>query len=297
MKINEFISRNDLDPRSGIESFRASPMEFYKRIGFFLIALVLGLMFVFPFYWLLKVALTWPPGSLYGGSPSFVIENPSLFNFVRVWYAIPFAQFFVTSLIVTTLAVVSNLVFCSLAAYGLTMDFYGKKYVYTFIIAAMMIPFQTIFLPDYLVTQKLGLVNSYSGLAIVVALSIVNILVLHDAFTSIPDALTEVSRLDGASELYILFGVYWPLSKPALATTVILSFIFSWNSYLWPLIVVQSTKYTPLPLGLAEFQSQMSGNFALQYAFTIMVLIPVIVVFLLLQRQFIKSAVLSSIKT
>lgn len=297
MKINGFIDRSDLNVRSGIESFRANPMEFYKRIGFFLIALFLGVLFVFPFYWLIKVALTWPAGSLYGGNPSFVIENPSLFNFIRVWYAIPFAQFFITSLIVTSLAVASNLIFCSLAAYGLTMDFYGKKYVYTFIIAAMMIPFQTIFLPDYLVTQKLGLVNSYTGLAIVVAVSIVNILVLHDAFTSIPDALTEVSRLDGASELYILFGVYWPLSKPALATTVILSFIFSWNSYLWPLIIVQSTEYTPLPLGLAEFQSQMSGNFALQYAFTIMVLIPVIVVFLLLQRQFIKSAVLGSIKT
>lgn len=278
-------------------TYRENPMEFYRRTGLFLFTLFLGLVFAFPFYWLLKVALTWPAASLYGGTPSLAIENPSLYNFVRVWHAIPFVSYFATSLIVTIIAVASQLLFCSLAAYGLSMDFYGKKYVWGFILAAMMIPFQTIFLPDYLITQKLGLVNSYTGLAIVVAMSIVNILVLHDAFTSIPKALTEAARLDGASELYILFGVYWPLSKPALATTVILSFIFSWNSYLWPLVVVKDAKYTPLPLGLAEFQSQMSGNFALQYAFAIMVLLPVLIVFLLLQRQFIKSAILGSMKS
>lgn len=297
MKINEYFSPSDFNPLRGIERWRDNPMEFYKRTGFFLMALMLGILFAFPFYWLVKVALTFPAASLYGGSPSFGIENPALYNFVRVWYSIPFLTYLSTSIIVTALAVASQLLFCSLAAYGLTMDFYGRRWVYSYMITAMMIPFQTIFLPDYLVTQALGLTNSYVGLAIVVAISVVNILVLYDSFTSIPDALTEASRLDGASELYILFGVYWPLSKPALATTVILSFIFSWNSYLWPLIVVSDTKYTPLPLGLAEFQSQMSGNFALQYAFAILVLIPVLIVFLLLQRQFIKSAVLGSIKT
>lgn len=297
MKINDYVTLSDFNPIRGIERFRESPMEFYKRIGFLLLATVLGVAFTFPFYWLLKVALTWPSASLYGGNPSLGIENPSLYNFVRVWYSIPFIQYFTTSLIITTLAVISQLLFCSLAAYGLTLDFYGKSYVWVYIVSAMMIPFQTIFLPDYLVTQELGLINSYTGLAIVVAVSVVNILVLHDSFKSIPDALTEAARLDGASELYILFGVYWPLSKPALSTTVILAFIFSWNSYLWPLIVVKDAAYTPLPLGLAEFQSQMSGNFALQYAFAIMVLIPVLIVFLLLQRQFIKSAVLGSLKT
>jgi ABC-type glycerol-3-phosphate transport system permease component len=297
MKINEFFTSRDFNPLRGIETWRENPMEFYKRTGFFLTALILGVIFAFPFYWLFKVALTWPAGALYGGAPTLAIDNPSLFNFVRVWYSIPFATYITTSVIVTTMAVASQLLLCSLAAYGLTMDFYGRKWVYSYMVAAMMIPFQTIFLPDYLVTQRLGLLNSYVGLAIVVAISVVNILVLHDAFSSIPDALTEASRLDGASELYILFGVYWPLSKPALATTIILAFIFSWNSYLWPLIVVRDTQYTPLPLGLAEFQSQMSGNFALQYAFAILVLLPVLVIFLMLQRQFIKSAVLGSIKT
>lgn len=297
MSINELVTKRDLDVRRGIERFRANPMEFYRRLGFFLLALVLAIVFVFPFYWLIKVGMTWPTDSLYAGQPSLGIENLSLFNFVRVWYSIPFVTYFGTSLIVTGLAVASQLIFCSLAAYGLSMEFHGRRYVWGFIVLAMMIPFQTIFLPDYLVTQEIGLVNTHVGLALIVAISVINILVLHDSFSSIPDAMTEAARLDGASELYVLFGVYWPLSKPALSTTVILAFIFSWNSYLWPLVMVQDTAHTPLPLGLAQFQSQMSGSFALPYAFAIMVLVPVLVVFLLLQRQFIRSAVLGSIKT
>ncbi|MFB6218817.1 MAG: carbohydrate ABC transporter permease [Halobacteriaceae archaeon] len=297
MKINSLVTLSDFNIRQGIDHYRENPMEFYRRLGFFLVALVLGVIFVFPFYWLIKVSIMWPAQSLYGGTPSLVLENPAPYNFVRVWYSIPFTTYFGVSVLVTAMAVVSQLLLCSLAAYGLSMDFYGKQYVWTYILAAMMVPFQTIFLPDFLVTQALGLVNTYVGLAIVVAVSVVNILVLHDSFSSIPDALTEAARLDGASELYILFGVYWPLSKPALATTTILAFIFSWNSFLWPLIVVSDTAHTPLPLGLVQFQSQMSGNFALQYAFAILVLIPVLVMFLLLQRQFIKSAVLGSLKS
>lgn len=297
MKVNAIASLRDFDLRNRIDHARENPVEFYRKLGFFLLALVLAALFIFPFYWLIKVAITWPSQSLYGGTPALGIENPSLFNFIRIYYASPLATYVGVSVLVTAMAVTSQLLFCSLAAYGLTKEFTGKKYVWTYILTAMMVPFQTIFLPDYLVTQALGLANTYVGLAIVVAVSVVNILVLHDSFSSIPDALTEAARLDGASELYILFGVYWPLSKPALATTTILAFIFSWNSYLWPLVVVSDTAHTPLPLGLVQFQSQMSGNFALQYAYALVVLVPVVVMFLLLQKQFIRSAVLGSLKS
>lgn len=291
MGINELLNRNDFRFPSG-DSWN----ELYRKIGLLAIGLVLGVIFAFPFYWLLKVAISWPSESLYGGAPSLAIENPSLFNFVKVWHSIPFLTYFLNSVIVTTIAIASQLLFCSLAAYALTLDIYGKKYLLSFMIVAMLIPFQTIFLPDFLITQELGLITSYPGLAIVVAVSVINILVIHNSFASIPTDLTDAARLDGASELYILFGVYWPLSKPALSTVTILSFIFSWNSFLWPLVAVKDQAFTPLPLGLAKVSNQMSGDFALQYAFAIMVLLPVLVIFLLLQRQFIRSAVLGSLK-
>lgn len=294
--INELVSFDDQRRAlRRVTSLRKS--ELLRKVGLFTITLVLAVLFAFPFYWLIRIAGVWPSQTLLGSEPSLVIDDLSLYNFVKVYYAIPFAQYATNSIIVSAIAVVSQLIFCSLAAYGLSMDFYGKKYAMGIIILAMMVPFQTIFLTDYLITSELGLVNSYLGLAIVVAISVVNVLVLKSAFESVPDSMADAARLDGASELYILFGVYWPLSKAALSTTVILAFVFSWNSYLWPLLVATEEAYITLPLGLANFQSQMSGNFALQYAYTIMVLLPVLVLFLLLQRYFIRSAVMSSIKT
>lgn len=271
--------------------------DWRRQLGLFLLAVILALPFVFPFYWLLKVSITWPATTLYGGDPTLVIENPSLFNFIKVWYSIDFLQYFANTVIMAALAIGSQVLFCSFAAYAFTRDFYGEGLVEKLLIFGMMVPFQTIFLPSFLITRDLGLVNTYPGLSIIVAISIVNILILRNAFQSIPDSFAEAARLDGASELYILFGIYWPLSKPALATTVILSFIFSWNAYLWPLVIVQDMSYAPLSLGLAEFQSQMAGNFALQYTFAVMVFLPVLVLFLLLQRQFIRSAVLGSLKS
>jgi len=294
--INELVSIDD--PRRVVRRIKKqSKAVLARKTGLFLVTLFAAILFAFPFYWLLRIAAVWPSGSLYGSPPSLIIDDLSVYNFVRVYYAIPFAQYAMNSVIVSAIAVVSQLIFCSLAAYGLSMEFYGKKYVMAFIVAAMMVPFQTIFLTDYLITRQLGLINTYPGIAIVVAVSVVNILVLKSAFEAVPDSMVDAARLDGASELYILFGVYWPLSKAALSTTVILAFVFSWNSYLWPLLVATKDSYVTLPLGLATFQSQMGGNFALQYAFTIMVLLPLLVLFLLLQKYFIRSAVMSSIKT
>jgi len=125
---------------------------------------------------------------------------------------------------------------------------------------------------------------------------IIGTFILKNSFDAIPDSMLEAARLDGASEIYVLFGVMWRLAKPALATNVILAFIQTWNAYLWPLVVVSDRKMQPLPLALASFTTRFDGNFALQYAFAIMVLVPVVIMFLLLQKQFIRSVVQGSVK-
>lgn len=270
--------------------------ELIEQSIYFTLASVLGIIFFFPFYWLLKVAISWPPANLYSGQPSLGIENLSYYNFVEVFFAIPFPQFLMNSLIIVSMAIGANLIFNSLAAYALTMDFHGKRGVQLLLITAMMIPFQTTIIPAFLVTNRLGLVNTHLGIVLPLATIIINILILVASFEAVPDSILESARLDGASELYILFGVYWPLSKAALATNVILSFVFSWNAFLWPLIVVRDQAMEPLPLALANFQSQFQGNFALTYAFSIMVVLPLVVMFLLLQRQFIESVVMTSVK-
>lgn len=297
-RADRVVEKNDLEALFARLAFwRARDRaELLEQSIYFALASLLGLVFFFPFYWLLKVAVSWPPTNLYSGQPSLGIENPSYYNFVEVFFAIPFPQFMLNSLIIVSLAIVGNLIFNSLAAYALTMDFHGKRGVQLILITAMMIPFQTTIIPAFLVTQELGLVNTHLGIVLPLATIIINILILVASFEAVPESILESARLDGASELYILFGVYWPLSKPALATNVILSFVFAWNAFLWPLIIVRDQAMEPLPLALANFQTQFQGNFALTYAFSIMVVLPIVVMFLLLQRQFIESVVMTSVK-
>lgn len=297
-RADRVVEKNDLEALFARLAFwRARDRaELLEQSIYFALASLLGLVFFFPFYWLLKVAASWPPTNLYSGQPSLGIENPSYYNFVEVFFAIPFPQFLLNSLIIVSLAIVGNLIFNSLAAYALTMDFHGKRGVQLILITAMMIPFQTTIIPAFLVTQELGLVNTHLGIVLPLATIIINILILVASFEAVPESILESARLDGASELYILFGVYWPLSKPALATNVILSFVFAWNAFLWPLIIVRDQAMEPLPLALANFQTQFQGNFALTYAFSIMVVLPIVVMFLLLQRQFIESVVMTSVK-
>ncbi|MWV38849.1 carbohydrate ABC transporter permease [Natrialba sp. INN-245] len=267
-----------------------------KKTGLFFVTGFLALIYLFPFYWLLMVAVRWPTKALYTDTPDLIVTDVSLANFVRVIESVPIQTYLEVSIILSVSVVVLQLVICSITAYTMTYDFYGKKFAWLFIILAMLIPFQTIFMPQALITGNLGLINTYPGLAIAFVVSILNTLILYNAFSSIPESIRESAKMDGASDLYILFGLYWPLSKPALATVSILAFVWTWNNYLWPLVVVRDASRTPLPLGLAEFQSDLAGDFALQYAFAIIVLIPIIVVFVLLQNQFIKSVVTSSLK-
>lgn len=297
-KINEQFNQADLRTVLNRVAIHRSEnrAEFASRAPYFLLALVASVLFFFPFYWLFKVAVTWPVQSLYGGNPSFVLESLELYNFVRVYYEIPFPTYLFNSFVITGLAVGGSLITNSLAAYSLTKDFYGKKWVMGFLIAALMIPYYVTVIPAFLVTNELGLLNTHLGVALPFMTFIIGTLILKNSFESVPDSMIEAARLDGASEAYILFGVLWPLAKPALATNVILSFVYAWNSYLWPLVVINERLMQPLPLALANFTTRFDGNFALQYAFAILVLVPVIVMFLLLQRQFVRSVVQSSVK-
>jgi len=297
-QINETINRSNV--RTLFEKaalHRAKNWsEFVRRLPYFVAGLVLSLAFFFPFYWLIKVAVMWPAGSLYSGDPSLALERFELFNFVRVYYEIPFPRYLFNSIVITTLAVVGSLVTNSLAAYSLTKDFYGKKLVLAFLIAALMIPYYVTVIPAFLVTNRLGLLNTHLGVALPFMTFIIGTFILKNSFEAVPDSMIEAARLDGASEAYILFGVLWPLAKPAIATNVILGFIQAWNAYLWPLVIVSDRLMQPLPLGLASFSTRFDGSFTLQYAFAIMVLIPVVIMFLLLQKQFIQSVVQSSVK-
>ncbi len=270
--------------------------EVGAKLLYFALSGLLAVIFAFPYYWLVRVGFVWPSGAILGERPSLLMDDLSFYNFVAIYYQVELGRYFMNSVLVSLIVIASQLLICSFAAYAFTMNFYGRKFIMGVTVAAMLIPFHTIFLTDYLVTARLGLVNTYAGIAIVHAVSIVNLLILYSAFRSVPDSMIEAARLDGASESFILFGILWPNSKPALMAVVILAFVNSWNEYLWVLLVATDDSYRTLPVVLAEFQSQLTGEFTLQYAFAIIVLVPIVVLFVLLQKHFIQSVTMSAMK-
>ncbi len=249
--------------------------------------ITISMVMLIPFYWVLKTSVAGE--NIFAYPPSILPKDPHVFFFVDVWYFIPFVRYFFNSIFVVTIVIALNLVFNAMAGYALTKNFRGKKVVMLLLLSCMMIPFQATIIPAYLVTAKMGLLNSYIGLALPELSHIICILIFKASFDAVPKSLVEAARIDGVPEWKIIFKVMLPLSKSAIATNVILSFIWSWNQLLWPLIIIRDTEMQTIPLGLSYFLSYFEDTTGALYAFCVMALVPTIFVFLLAQRQFIEG--------
>ena len=249
-----------------------------------ILSFISALMLV-PFVWVLKTSLTGE--NIFAYPPSILPKNPHLFYYVDVWYSIPFFQYLVNSVFVSAIVVIANIAFNALAGYALSREFFGKKAIIMLFLSCMMIPFQVTIIPAYLITQKLGLLNTHLGMALPVCSTIVCIFVFKASFDAIPQSLVDAARIDGVPDWKIIFRIMLPLSKSAIATNVILAFIWSWNNFLWPLIIIRDDKMQTLPLGLSRFLTVVEDTTGALYAFCVMVLLPGLIIFLLAQKEFI----------
>ena len=238
-----------------------------------------------PFYWVLKTSLTGE--NIFAYPPALIPENPHLFYYVDVWYSIPFFRYLVNSVIVSIIVVVANVVLNAMAGFALTREFMGKGAIIMLFLSCMMIPFQVTIIPAYLITKEIGLLNSHLGMALPLCSTIVCIFVFKASFDAIPKSLIDAARIDGVPDWMIIFRIMVPLSQSAIATNIILAFIWSWNNFLWPLIIIRDNDMQTLPLGLARFLTVVEDSTGALYAFCIMVLVPGLVIFLLAQKQFI----------
>ena len=220
------------------------------------IMVVVSALMLVPFYWVLKTSLTG--------------EN-------------------LNSVIVTTMAICGNLLFNTAAGYALTKQFPGRRWVVLLFLSCMLIPFQATIIPAYLITSWLGVLNSYLGIALPLLSTIICIFIFKASFEAVPRSLIDAARVDGLSEWRIIVRIMLPLSKSAIATNVILTFIWSWNNFLWPLLITRDPLMQTLPLGLARFLSYMEDTTGALYAFAVMVLAPSILVFLMAQKEFIRG--------
>jgi ABC-type glycerol-3-phosphate transport system permease component len=256
--------------------------------------LLISLVMLAPFYWLLKTAVT--SENIYAYPPHFLPVQPQLFNFVDVWYLIPFPRYLLNSVIVSLIAVTGNLILNAMAGYALTLPFVGRRSTIVLLLSCTLIPFQATIIPAYLITAHLHLLDSYLGLALPLLSTIVCIFIFKASFDAVPRSLIDAARIDGLSESRILLRVMLPLSTPAIATNVVLSFIWSWNNFLWPLIITRSPDMQTLPLGLARFLSYMEDTTGALYAFVVMVLAPGLLVFLMAQSAFMRGLTTGAMK-
>ncbi len=260
-------------------------MHRYPRWPIHLALFFVSILMLIPFYWVLKTSLTGENIFIY--PPAILPENPHLFYYVDVWYSIPFFRYLINSVFVSIMVVAANVVLNAMAGYALTRDFVGKKSLILLFLSCMMIPFQVTIIPAYLITKELGLLNTHFGMALPLCSTIVCIFVFKASFDAVPQSLIDAARIDGVPDWKIISHVMVPLSQSAIATNVILAFIWSWNNFLWPLVIIRDQSMQTLPLGLSRFLTVLEDTTGALYAFCVLVLVPGLVIFLLAQRQFI----------
>jgi ABC-type glycerol-3-phosphate transport system permease component len=265
-------------------------MTWRQRRGLLLrhVALVvISVIMLTPFYWVLKTSITGE--NIFAYPPHLLPRGSNLFNYVDVWYLIPFPRYLFNSVVVSVIAVAGNLVLNAIAGYALTLPFLGRRAIIVLLLSCMLIPFQATIIPAYLITAHLNLLNSYVGLALPLLSTIICIFIFKASFEAVPRSLIDAARMDGLGDMRILLRVLLPLSTAAIATNVVLSFIWSWNNFLWPLIITRNQDMQTLPLGLARFLSYMENTTGALYAFVVMVLAPGLLVFLMAQSAFMRG--------
>ncbi|MGH8002242.1 MAG: carbohydrate ABC transporter permease [Brasilonema sp.] len=268
-----------------------------NRLLVYVPLVVIAVLTLFPLFWLISTALKSSTENIFQSPPQLLPSQPTLENFINVWQTNPFGQYLFNSTLVAVLTVCLNLIFCALAAYPLArLSFPGRDWIFMTIISTIMIPFQIVMIPLYILTVQFGLRNTYLGIIFPSLASAFGIFLLRQAFISVPKEMEEAARMDGCSELGIWWFVMLPAIRPALVTLSIFVFIGSWSDFLWPLIVIQDENLYTLPLGVAKLAGTFSLNWRIVAAGSVISIAPVLLLFLFLQRYIVPTETASGVK-
>ncbi|GCL43222.1 carbohydrate ABC transporter permease [Anabaena sp. FACHB-1250] len=274
-----------------LKDSRLQTLVIYAILG------AIALVMLFPMLWLISTSLKSPTENIWQSPPELLPSQPTLENFSQVWQSLPFVTYLYNSILVSVLTVGLNLLFCSLAAYPLArLSFVGRNGIFIAIVATIMIPFQIVMIPLYILTVQLGLRNSYLGVIFPSLASAFGIFLLRQALITVPKEIEEAARLDGTSELGLWWYVMLPAIRPALITLAIFVFIGAWSDFLWPLIVIQDESLYTLPLGVAKLAGTFSLDWRLVAAGSVISITPVLVLFLFLQKYIVPTDTASGVK-
>ena len=269
----------------------------FSRAWLYLV-LVVGLVAVVtPFVWMVLGSVK-SEGELRQSPPTWWPQNPSFDNYTQLFSRLNFGRYFFNSTTVALTVTIGNLLFCSMLGYALAMlEFKGKRALFGLVIGTLLIPGVVTFVPLFVLVANAGLVDTIPGLFLPFLVTPFGVFLMRQFILGLPRELLDAGRVDGAGELRIFGRIFLPLCGPALATLGILTFLGSWNNFLWPLVVAQSEDKYTLPVALALYSTgQNSTQYGLLLACATVVVVPVLVVFLIFQRRFIEGIATTGIK-
>ena len=263
----------------------------------FVILIAIATLTVFPLLWLVSTSFKPLSENISQSIPQLLPNQPTLDNFVRVWQNSRFDLYLWNSFLVSSITVILNLLFCSLAAFPLArLQFKGREPIFWAIVGTTMIPFQITMIPLYILAVQLNLKNTYAGLVFPYVISAFGIFLLRQAFQGVPKEMEEAARMDGCSSLGIWWHVMLPAARPALITLAVFTFVAMWGDFLWPLVIVDKPELYTLPRGIASLASAFSEDWRLIAAGSVISLLPVFLIFVFLQRYIIATDTSAGVK-
>jgi multiple sugar transport system permease protein len=270
---------------------RSAPAWLYFVLG--------GGMFlmVVPFLWM-AISSIKPESEVRSVPPTWWPESVTLDNYASLFTRLDFPTYFFNSTVVALVVTVGNVIFGAMLGYALAkLDFPGKRIVFGLVLGTLMVPGVVTFVPLFVLTTNMGLTNTLTGMSLPFLAAPFGVFLMRQFIMGLPDELIQAARIDGAGELRIFFSVILPLCGPALATLGILTFLTSWNNFLWPLVVATSEDKFTLPVALALYSvGQNATQYGLLLAGAVVVVVPVIAIFLALQRYIMQGIAMTGIK-
>jgi ABC-type glycerol-3-phosphate transport system permease component len=277
-----------------------NPFQLPLKILGYIVLILVTLTMVIPFIWMVTTSVK-HPNATFAYPPQILPSEIDLSNYEMLFTLVPFGRYFFNTLVVTLLTVLGQLIITSLAAYGFArLNFIGRDTLFTLYLGTMMVPYQVTLIPLFLIVFGMGWVNTYQGLIVPAISSVFGIFLLRQSFLGVPRDYQEAARIDGASEFTIYRRIFLPLNGPALATLAVFAFMGSWTDLLWPLLISRTPEMRTLELGLAYFNSSTSAfrqtNWPLVMAASVLVMLPVLIVYIFAQRYFVRGIALSGVK-
>ena len=256
---------------------------------------VVLIIFLIPFIWMISTALK-PAAEVFASPPTLIGSQLRFANFTEAWSYVPFGRYMINGMVVAVLGTLLVCVTSILAAYAFArLEFRGRELVFLLYLITLMVPQEVMIVPMFILMQQFGWTNSYQALILPWAFSAFGTFLLRQFFLNIPKELEEAALVDGANRMRILLAVVLPIARPAVAVLAVFTFINYWNSFLWPLIITNSTDRFTVPVGLNGFLGQQGSQWHLLMAASTISMLPTVIMVLLLQRHLVRGIALSGL--